>query len=516
MTLEGTDWRQVGSWIKENKFGAFIALVLLVIDTIMGAFLGAIIAWGPLDANRTIWVGILAVVVGSLTGSLRLWQDISRITGSIQGIRWGKFLNWGRAILIAGIVIMTLFQLYSIGFFPFFPGSYQDNFARLWQAMDNNYPYFASKDVNWDEIYQKYAPRVAEVEDADEYYAIIDRMLCELGDAHTGLLYPRNEDYVWYGMVEEVEGKAVVTHLRPAIDIPGLQDGSVILARNGQSINEYIDQLDPSLTCGSTARQSRYLAFSRVLAAPRGEELVLTYLTPAGEEKEATLRWREEYSASGSTEVEVPLINSRRLSSGVAVIEIPTFAMGTGHDLVEEFDTALDKVMDAPGLIIDLRYNSGGTTLFADPIAGRFITEPFIYGIEYHRQRLPQVGWTRRLKYQVKPRGDTYKGPVVILSGIRNMSTAETFIVSMLDSGRATVIGRTTSGASGNPTTFYLPGGTARFSLGDWRRVDGRRIEGEGIQPEIMVERTIKDIQQDIDRDLLVAENYLLKKITAK
>jgi C-terminal processing protease CtpA/Prc len=51
--------------------------------------------------------------------------------------------------------------------------------------------------------------------------------------------------------------------------------------------------------------------------------------------------------------------------------------------------------------------------------------------------------------------GQTYDGALVLLIDETNFSTAEQFIVALVDSGRATTVGRLTSGGSGNP--IYLP-----------------------------------------------------------
>jgi C-terminal processing protease CtpA/Prc len=53
----------------------------------------------------------------------------------------------------------------------------------------------------------------------------------------------------------------------------------------------------------------------------------------------------------------------------------------------------------------------------------------------------------------------------VLLIDETNFSTAEQFIVALVDSGRATTVGRLTSGGSGNPITFRLPGDGLSISL---------------------------------------------------
>jgi C-terminal processing protease CtpA/Prc len=91
------------------------------------------------------------------------------------------------------------------------------------------------------------------------------------------------------------------------------------------------------------------------------------------------------------------------------------------------------------------------------------------------------------------------------------VSTAEEFVVSLVDSGRAQTVGRQSGGSTGNPLVFQLPGdGSARFSTGDLRRIDGAAIEGVGIQPDLPVAWTLADVRQGRDPDLAAAVRLLL------
>ena len=199
------------------------------------------------------------------------------------------------------------------------------------------------------------------------------------------------------------------------------------------------------------------------------------------------------------------------LPSGRGLIRISTFSRDSGHDLVAEFDTALGTLMDAPGLIIDLRGKGVGGTALAERMAGRFLSEAFVYGREHYRGRLPQRGWQLHLDYRVTPRAPVYPGPLVLLGDELTMSTAEQFLVALVDSGRALLVGRRTAGSSGNPVKFRLPGeGVARFSTGDFRRVDGTSIEGVGLVPHVPVVYTVEDFRTGHDPDLEAAQELLL------
>ncbi|MBN2004756.1 MAG: hypothetical protein JXA21_15470 [Anaerolineae bacterium] len=161
------------------------------------------------------------------------------------------------------------------------------------------------------------------------------------------------------------------------------------------------------------------------------------------------------------------------------------------------------------------RRNRQITSFISDPMAGRFLNRPFTYGRDHFRARLPQRGWRAHFDYRVKPRGLTYTGPLVLLIDTYNFSTAENFIVALVDSGRATTVGRPTGGGSGNPISFNLPGGgQARFSTAAFRRNDGSLIEGMGIAPDHYVFWTVEDFCVGRDPDLAAAEQLLFDRLT--
>ncbi len=207
-----------------------------------------------------------------------------------------------------------------------------------------------------------------------------------------------------------------------------------------------------------------------------------------------------------------PLVSGKRLDSGVGYIHLGrNFGNGNGQDMVAQFDAALAELMDTPGLILDLRGNGGGDSLLASHIAGRFLSEPFDYGREYYDMRLPTRAWWAWGDRHVEPRGERYGKPLAILTDARTVSSAEEFVVSLVDNGRAATVGRTTAGSTGNPIRFHLPGNAyIRFSTGDLRRVDGAPIEGVGIAPDLPVTWMLNDVRSGADPDIAAAERYIL------
>lgn len=453
-------------------------------------------------------VSLFGAAVGALVPSIVRFRRLQTfLSGDLRSYRRLTLIHRAIAgILTSAILVITFVQLYNTGFFPFLTGDHLDTFKRLSRAVGNYYPYLDLKQVDWQAMTQKYEEKLQMVYSDSEYVRLLGHMLAELNDGHTGVTSPwPNSGLRWLGTVRDCDGKAVVTAVRKKLAVPGLVAGAEILEIDGLPVDQYIKTLPPAQRSGSTEWQARNIAYSVLLALPSGTQRTVTYRSPDGMVSTVTLEWKDEYASTSSTVN--PEVTLTKLESGIAVIRVDSLG---GESTIQEFDRVLDSVLEARGIILDLRQNSGGNSRVGDAIAGRFLDKTFQYGTEYYRKRIPQHGWTLKMSYRVSPRGRTYDGPVVVLTDVYTCSSAEMLVAALKDSGRAIVVGRTTAGSSGNPIPFHVPGGKVRFSTGDFRRNDGTSLEGAGIAPDIPVRLTPENIARGEDSDMLAAQNVLL------
>ena len=462
---------------------------------------GVTLGWGVL-ALPTPGVGALGLLGAALGGGIGWW---SRPPARRRWVRAGH------GIIFLGVALAAVIPLVRIGMIALPGESRAANFQRLWRALDYAYPYFEVKGVDSAALYALYAPQAAAATSDGAYWRVVAEALAELGDGHTGLLSPSvASGRRHFGICRDIGGAVVLDEIGAVARAAGLERGDVVLAVDGQPIEAALEALPPILSVGATPQHRHVKAVFHALSTT-GDRLTVTVTGPAGE-RTVTLIWPEAAppAAPETAAPWRPLITGERLPSGVGLIRIPDFSGGGDHDLVAEFDAALAALFDAPGLILDLRGNGGGSTFISDPIAGRFLDRPFTYGRDHFRARLPQRGWRAHFDYRIKPRGPIYTGPLVLLTDALNASTAENFIVALVDSGRARTVGQTSAGSSGNPVRFRLPGGGwARFSTGDFRRNDGTRIEGVGIAPDVPVAWTVEDFRAGRDPDVAAAERLL-------
>lgn len=82
-------------------------------------------------------------------------------------------------------------------------------------------------------------------------------------------------------------------------------------------------------------------------------------------------------------------------------------------------------------------------------------------------------------------------------------SAAEIFAAVLQEHGRATIIGRKTAGAVLASWFHSLPdGGELQLSRMDYVTPKGRRLENDGVEPDVKVTRTLAELRAGRDEDL--------------
>ena len=485
-----------------------VALILYVLlNIVLGFALGWLISFGFLNLDNQFLIILVSgfsvmihgVIAFLIVQKRKQKNSLIKIFFSIQ---------LGIVILIAGLYGSQVFTFQNK---PMLISNYEKSFTKLWKAMDRAYPYFELKNVNWDEMYAIYYPKVQLVSDEQEYFEIIALMLAELEDGHTNVVLPSLDKRI-FASVRTSGDLAIIDQIGYSAEMAGLRPGDLILELNGKSIEEIIPSIDISNKSASTPWARKLRAINQLLAVPDDENtvLVVTVLDQTGQEKEIELKrldvpsgWSSAFNAES-----IQAVAWEELTDEIGYIRIDRL-WNQQEDIVQEFDVALDALLHKEGIILDLRQNGGGDSRIAEKIAGRFLDETFIYGQDVFQQRLFKFAWRKSVNYSVKPRGEIYPGKLVVLTDYPVMSSAEWLVGSLVDSGRAIAVGRTTGGATGNPIQFLLPGGVVRYSTASFYRPDGRIVEGQGYTPDIAVDWTITDYIKRIDPDIQAAISWI-------
>jgi len=159
-------------------------------------------------------------------------------------------------------------------------------------------------------------------------------------------------------------------------------------------------------------------------------------------------------------------------------------------DLYERLIGATTAMFDAPGFLVDLRTNGGGSEPRARQIAGLFAEERALYA-RSKRRAGPNADDLLESppRYFAPTVAEPFTRPVICLVGPGCVSSGEGFALMMKALDHVTLVGRPTRGASGNPQAVTLSNGVkVWFSRWVSMEPDGTPIEGRGILPDVEVE----------------------------
>jgi hypothetical protein len=183
------------------------------------------------------------------------------------------------------------------------------------------------------------------------------------------------------------------------------------------------------------------------------------------------------------------------------------------------FDDAMDRAMKvlegARALIVDVRFNGGGSDRNSDIVLGRFADRTRTYAWVEYRNGPRHDDFTAPRALTVQPDGRRrFTGPIAVLTNRGTFSTSEGFVLAMRTLPDVTVVGDTTGGGAGNPYWRELPNGWS-FRLSRWRMtdIDGRSHEGVGILPDLPVWITDQDRADGVDTILEAAVTVLVDRL---
>jgi carboxyl-terminal processing protease len=420
--------------------------------------------------------------------------------------------------------------------------------SKFWSEAAHHFPFFDQvPDLDWDQAYREFLPRVLATTSKREYYDELRKFAALLKDGHTNVFPPRDlaattitSPFGW-----DLIGKRlyVVNNFESLLkEIPV---GSEIVAVRGVPLDEYLAANFFPWISSSTVHILWRTAVFRLLQGGPGERLEFTIVTPSGERRDTSITFGDRHEGEvvpprEHLRTEGGLVRHAHLGDGVQYVLIPTFA---DPKVTEEFDALLPTLAKAEGLIIDLRSNGGGNDDYALHVVRHFTRGSFkgfawrtretrssyrAWGQD-RRDRAPETlnDWEREVLAHF--RGDswfsygpeTYRGhpdarllmPKVVLTGHGTASAAEDMLIFMQDIPNVTRVGGVTYGSTGQPYRFSLPGGgSARVVTMRVTYPDGTDFVGHGIPPHVEVVPSLAQLTSGKDFTLAKALEVLAGK----
>jgi C-terminal processing protease CtpA/Prc len=411
--------------------------------------------------------------------------------------------------------------------------SYTDAFETMFTKVSTEYPFTQFKDLDWDAIHAQIAPMVASATNDDEFYVALRDLTYMIPDAHVGISF--NPNVFWpeiggeFGLVLDQldDGKVVVTRVLPGspAEQAGIESGAEIITWGGQPAADALEAVHPYFAPFSTEQhelQQRLIFLPRV---PAGGSIELSFASPGGSEQQATMQSVEDvqsYFAADPISLEDQLstpVYAEVLDSGIGYIKVNDFQ--DDYNLTARlYERAVQGLIDnsIPALIIDLRVNYGGSGGLALDFSDYFYDEEVVLWNRESYNPLLDEFELGDFPARIKSGSIFYEGPIAVLVSPSCISACEGFAYALTSTGRAIAVGTAgTAGAFGDVGfgQYTMPGGwSMQFPTG--RPIDANGnvvIEGVGIQPDIVVPKTLDSVLGVGDPVLEAAVQALLDKL---
>lgn len=175
--------------------------------------------------------------------------------------------------------------------------------------------------------------------------------------------------------------------------------------------------------------------------------------------------------------------------SKVGYINIPSFysnfdspqGMGLANDVAKELHKL--KKENIEGLILDLRFNGGGSMKEAADLSGMFINRGPLSILKFN------TGETTTIKDL--NRGALFTKPIVVLVNNYSASASEFFAATMQDYNRAVIVGSTTHGKASAQVILNLGQeeglGYSKITIEKFYRITGQSHQSQGVIPDIVL-----------------------------
>ncbi len=230
-----------------------------------------------------------------------------------------------------------------------------------------------------------------------------------------------------------------------------------------------------------------------LIRGPQGTEVTLTVLHEDSEApEEITIKRTVIHVKSVKWEFISP---EKAGGQKIAYIRISRFGNGTKDEFQKAYQEALQQ--GAEKIILDLRNNPGGFLDIAVEVASEFIEGRRVVVTEAYPESYLNINHFTRGKAHL----ENIKTVVLINEG--SASASEIVAGALHDIKRTKLIGEKTFGKGSVQSLERLEGGASvRITVAEWLTPNGKNINKEGIVPDIEIELTSEDINEDRDPQL--------------
>ncbi|HEX3463028.1 MAG TPA: S41 family peptidase [Candidatus Elarobacter sp.] len=379
---------------------------------------------------------------------------------------------------------------------------------RVWGTIAYVYPYKSLMHDDWDAALRTALADLHGASTPVQYDLALQKFYAHLHDTHGFTVMPALAEL--YGgrpsfVAGDVEGKPTIRYADPlAAKRDGFAVGDVIEAVDGEPVAARWARLRPYIV--ASTEQSARAQFDNtngrlgLLTGPVGSIATLRLRGADGRVRE--VRTPRTAAPTPYAERTRPVVDV--LPGNVGYVDLARLERA-------DAEPALVRLAGTRALVFDLRGYPRGTAwvlgphfapsvvraaLFRTPMRRTPIEVPNGAGLEF-------VDQTRDFYQMIEPKAPRYAKPVVVVIDPRAISQSEHTALYLAASAHARFVGEPTTGANGDVTRFYVPGGVMMMFTGQAvMHPDGAQLQRVGIVPDVRVAPTLRGVRAGDDEVL--------------
>ena len=313
-------------------------------------------------------------------------------------------------------------------------------------------------------------------------YGAISGMAKSLDDPYTSFFNPEDAERFAQDLSGSFEGigieiglkKNILTVIAPLKNTPGqragLKAGDIITEINGENTSDI--SIDEAVN---------------LIRGKKGTEVILTIFREGWKNTKDIKIIRDS--------IDIPSVEWELRDENIAYINIYLF----DQLLLSNFNKIALEILTSPAkkIILDLRNNPGGYLEVSQDMAGWFLKKGQIVTIEDFGQDKTQK------EYKAKGNATFSEYPTVVLINQGSASASEILAGTLRDNRNIKLIGEKSFGKGSVQETLSLRDGSMlKITIAKWLTPNGSSISEKGLTPDIKVEFTDKDFEDEKDPQL--------------
>jgi hypothetical protein len=393
------------------------------------------------------------------------------------------------------------------------------------------------RQVNWDSLYIANIERAINTNSDMEYYKLLEEFIAVLNDGHSEIYYKQDsrnflpveirtlgEDYYVCGILKEKVNEIPL--------------GSKVLKINGLPTVEYLRKYIFPYIPAHTEQDKIRRALTYLTKRKTNDSITFTLQTLEGQILQTQMEYADGYSIDWMIMTQFAkaryyrendlFLAQDQFGKNYYRLRLDGFSSGNIMQIIEQ---VAGKIKQADYIVLDLRYNLGGSESEADSLLACFldtdtlITYPSLtrtddafyaamglngyvpeYEDYYNNSALREITPDTIIKKDLP----LFSQPLFVLTSPVTYSAAEDFLIPLKlhHPDRAILVGTPTGGSTGAPFVHKLPHHNAYYRICVRRPLLPKGMFENGIQPDYFYEPTIENVLSNNDR---IIDKYVAK-----